>query len=1172
VRLRKLHLRAFGPFTNRILDFGTDARGLILVQGPNEVGKSSALRAISDLRFGIPTQSKDDFVHSHPAMRIGGEFVDRNGKGYSLMRRKGRTGTLHFADFLSEDSLLDKPAPPEIELLLNCGLTKEQHDSMFGIDHKILRQGGEALLRGEGEVGVALFEASAGGRSVPEILDRLDGSARKYFMPGTRARNAKINEALAAYEQHQAAFRQAQIRPSVWTELSKKQKLAAEELTALERRHQEIHGQLLLIRELRSVAPLLVTLDSTAAILEELKATPLLTSSAATDRATAEKGLSDARYNAHIAAADLERHLAHLSQLRIDDCILSVAPAVRRLVSSSETIDQHRREMDVARVEAESLTRELSRLAAAIAPALGTSDVVAKIPTKVERATIDIRLRAAEQARQAVDQHRASASRPGTLREAIVEEPPTPEVRAALQIAQSQVTRSDSDLKRLAVLPTEIKASQRAVAQALAAANVVHELAFERLRPLLDAQIDGALKHANENTTRRTGYVDRIREVTQAIQVTVEQRDRLFGHGEVATWDEVTAARALRESGWELVREAYIDRAHPMVDDRADGKSLLRVYEDAVKEADRLVDALARDTQRAAELQACKDNLSKLERDRDDLNLQLGAAEQEDGEQNRVWEQILASAGLPSLSPAALRDWQALLPAARKAIENMHTKVDELDRVRQIESSMAGHLRAALLGTGLATPAMETTLGTLIAMASEIEQKFRQQEAARERAAGEEAARATQLRQWSTRDAELSAQRATASATLQGSLTDILLPEGASEEVVRARLAEFDQLSATYLQLEAARRNQARSEQSLSQIVASAQAIWEHLEDQPPADLRIYGEQLAARLDAADAAQTEQTLAQQALNTARASLRDHEAMVQRYSDAILALCRAAGVESPSALPAAEEMSRRKREAQDSIDRTRALLAQASKRTIDDLRSLLQDQDAVQIDTQEATLIQEQETLTTALAAARQRDESARRDLNAIDGSDTAVVAREAMERAASSIRASMAPWIRSKIAHSLLAEALKRFRDRAQGPMLTAASTYFARMTRDRFVRLVSDDSGKEVVLVALRSTGARIHVHEMSEGTRDQLYLALRLAALDFRRAAGVDLPIILDDILITSDDDRSAAILEALSDAALSHQVIAFTHHKHIAGIATQSLSPERLRVVTLDDPTHA
>ena len=49
---------------------------------------------------------------------------------------------------------------------------------------------------------------------------------------------------------------------------------------------------------------------------------------------------------------------------------------------------------------------------------------------------------------------------------------------------------------------------------------------------------------------------------------------------------------------------------------------------------------------------------------------------------------------------------------------------------------------------------------------------------------------------------------------------------------------------------------------------------------------------------------------------------------------------------------------------------------------------------------------------------------------------------------------------------------------------------------------------GKEPILIAQRNSGSRIRVEEMSEGTLDQLYLALRLTALYVRRATGIDLP----------------------------------------------------------------
>lgn len=52
--------------------FGSPERTLVFVHGPNEAGKTTTLRAISDLRFGIHAQSRDNFVHDYPKMRLGG--------------------------------------------------------------------------------------------------------------------------------------------------------------------------------------------------------------------------------------------------------------------------------------------------------------------------------------------------------------------------------------------------------------------------------------------------------------------------------------------------------------------------------------------------------------------------------------------------------------------------------------------------------------------------------------------------------------------------------------------------------------------------------------------------------------------------------------------------------------------------------------------------------------------------------------------------------------------------------------------------------------------------------------------------------------------------------------------------------------------------------------------
>ena len=69
-----------------------------------------------------------------------------------------------------------------------------------------------------------------------------------------------------------------------------------------------------------------------------------------------------------------------------------------------------------------------------------------------------------------------------------------------------------------------------------------------------------------------------------------------------------------------------------------------------------------------------------------------------------------------------------------------------------------------------------------------------------------------------------------------------------------------------------------------------------------------------------------------------------------------------------------------------------------------------------------------------------------------------------------------------------------------------------------------------------------------MSDGTRDQLFLAFRLASLENYAASTEPLPFIADDILVHFDDERSAATLDLLAEFAKTNQVLLFTHHSRV------------------------
>jgi uncharacterized protein YhaN len=85
-----------------------------------------------------------------------------------------------------------------------------------------------------------------------------------------------------------------------------------------------------------------------------------------------------------------------------------------------------------------------------------------------------------------------------------------------------------------------------------------------------------------------------------------------------------------------------------------------------------------------------------------------------------------------------------------------------------------------------------------------------------------------------------------------------------------------------------------------------------------------------------------------------------------------------------------------------------------------------------------------------------------------------------------------------------------------------------------------------------VRENDERLQVAQMSSGTRDQLYLTLRLASLEHMFETSDPLPFIVDDVLVNFDVNRKRSTLEALADFSEKTQVIMFTHDDRVVGLA--------------------
>jgi uncharacterized protein YhaN len=192
--------------------------------------------------------------------------------------------------------------------------------------------------------------------------------------------------------------------------------------------------------------------------------------------------------------------------------------------------------------------------------------------------------------------------------------------------------------------------------------------------------------------------------------------------------------------------------------------------------------------------------------------------------------------------------------------------------------------------------------------------------------------------------------------------------------------------------------------------------------------------------------------------------------------------------------------------------------------------------------------------------------SAERALGAISGQDAAARAESHRQQALARMSNAVERYIKVFTAAKLLRWSIERFRESKQGPMLASASEVFSGLTQSGFTRLVVDYESEPLKLSGLRSTGEVVDIDGMSEGTRDQLYFALRLAAVELHLGQTIPLPFIADDLFINYDDGRATAGLEALAKLSERTQVIFLTHHAHLVPLA-QSVFGEGLNVLGLN-----
>ena len=156
---------------------------------------------------------------------------------------------------------------------------------------------------------------------------------------------------------------------------------------------------------------------------------------------------------------------------------------------------------------------------------------------------------------------------------------------------------------------------------------------------------------------------------------------------------------------------------------------------------------------------------------------------------------------------------------------------------------------------------------------------------------------------------------------------------------------------------------------------------------------------------------------------------------------------------------------------------------------------------------------------------------------------------------------------RKHVLAQLLREADRHFREEHQPELIRRASEHLASVTDGRYTRVLLSDGTGELTfrLRDARGSPPVPVAPPLSTATREQVYLALRLAAVDHLDREGERLPLFLDETLVNWDPERQERGLDLLARLADERQLFVFTCQPG----AARALARRGAKVIRLSPP---
>jgi uncharacterized protein YhaN len=1163
MRIDELRLMAFGPFTDLSLDLSGGRQGFHLIYGANEAGKSSALRALRYLLYGVPERSTDNFIHPYSKMRLGAAIRSSKGEVFEFIRRKGRVNTLRTAD---DDSLLEET---DLQQHLS-GVNADLFVTMFGIGHEDLVQGGQDIIRGGGEVGRLVFSAGSGIVNLREIQNDIQEKADQLFRPS--GQKQKINTILSRLKNNRKELREAQLPGQEWVKHDealraalKRKDIVEAELIAQQKklsRLQRIKEALPLIAKRRELTEELKNFASAVLLPQDFpeKRRELLTA-----LGIAEKGKTQA-----------------VNNIESTEHVISELDIIPGLLDNAELIEELHRELGIQRkaskdrIKLETRRSTLQGEAKEILRNLRddlTLEEAEKLRIKKPE-TVRIQELSAKYERLITRIEDTREKLPDLIQEIdhfdrILSSLETPQPLDNLPIALKEALEygplENQNTSDLYDIQSSIKTFKIDIAKLGFADNSIEEL--ERL-PAPSIETIQLFENRFDSVDRQTNEIKaEIKKARSALSEVERQIEAHRLEQEVPTEMDLQKARDIRNHGWQLISCKLKDEPisekelQDYLKTTPGSTNIAETFEANLQQADAIADRLRREADRVVakarlmvDQTGGREQLQQLEKD-------LKAIEKERHAATHEWSKEWQSTGIMPRTPREMERWiqdfHSLIQKA-KDVDVRRTKAENLKQ--DIEAHRTKMIRC-LEVLGRAENIEKSSLSNLIKRAQAIiedETKLLQkhEQLKRDKTLKEKELAAAksrlktyeqELKQWQTQWEHAVAPIGLEAEALPGQATAVM-------EELKSLFDKLKDANILQKRIDGIDRDTEDFKRKVNGLV---EVVAIDLTARPADEAAL---ELQHRLKRSrDSLSKQETLDKQ-LEKEQERIKQATEDILQIDVKLKSMCKEAFCDSIDQLSEAEKRSDTRRRIEADLKTTdQSLLQLSAGATVGEFvkEAAAIDPDSIageieRLDGDIQNLNQEKSELDQTIG-------SERTELSKMDGSARAADLAEEIQILLGGLGNDVENYARLKIATKVLSLAIERYREKSEGPILKNASALFKQITGGSFegIRAEYDDKGQPVIVGVRQKDKEIVSVEGMSDGTTDQLYLALRLAGLEMYLETNEPIPFIVDDILIKFDNNRAIATLNALADISIKTQVVFFTHHRHLVELADKHIN---------------